>query len=212
LALGLLGLLDSGRSLGSKATFFHKIGLKILLTFEGFEMALQKIKVYDKNGVEIRDEWLRKRTLVANRILRKQRKPELETNRRRNRKARLEEVKNKPYIKGLKWNLGAHLRKDICDKLATQDLYGLGPGCYPANAYPEIPHDNCHCWDSGIIDKDYFKNHTPSKEIIEAAKKDPKYSEFETWLDDFLAKGDSRNPKKERNSFWGKLFGKVFNR
>jgi hypothetical protein len=31
-------------------------------------MGRQKIKVYDKNGKEIKDEWLRKRILAANRI------------------------------------------------------------------------------------------------------------------------------------------------
>jgi hypothetical protein len=50
-------------------------------------MARQKIKVYDENGVEIKDEWLRKRTLAANRIIRKQRKPKVEANIRGNRKA-----------------------------------------------------------------------------------------------------------------------------
>lgn len=174
-------------------------------------MARQKIKGYGKNGKEITDEWLRKRTLAANRIIRKQRKPEVEANIRRNRKALVEEVKNKPYIKGLKWNLGAHLREDICDKLATQNLYGLGPGCYPANSYPEIPHDNCHCWDSQIFDDEYFEKN-PSKEVIDAVKKDPKYPEFKKWAEDFLARHDPEYRKNEKISFIGRFFNKIFKR
>ena len=174
------------------------------------EMARQKIKVFDSRGIEIKDEWLRKRTLAANRIIRRQRKPEIEANIRGNRKAFVEEAKNKPYVKALKWNLGAHLKEDICDKLTTQDLYGLGPGCYPVNAYPEIPHDNCHCWDSYIFDDDCFRNYQPSKEEIEALKRDPHYPELKKWVDGFLSKVESSASREDKKASWGNFIRKLF--
>jgi len=173
-------------------------------------MARQKIKVYDKDGVEIKDEYLRKRILATRRIISKPRKPEVEAYIRRNRKRLVEEAKNQPFIKGIQWHLGPHQREDICDKLATQDLYGLGPGCYPANAYPDIPHDNCHCWDTEIVDKDYFKNYSPSEEEMAAIKKDPKYPEFKKWAEDWLARRHPEDRKDRKTSFVGKFFNKLF--
>lgn len=161
-------------------------------------MGRQKIKVYDENGKEIEDEWLRKRTVAANRLIKKPRKAEVEENIRRNQKRHIDEAQNKPYIKGIKWNLGAHLREDICDKLATQDLYGLGPGVYPPDRYPAIPHDNCHCWDDDILDDEYFKKPIP-KEVIEAVKKDPGYPEFKKCAKDWPYRVSS-DFKKERET------------
>jgi hypothetical protein len=160
-------------------------------------MGRQKIKVYNKNGVEIKDEWLRKRTLAANRLTRKPRKPEVEENIRRNRQRTIEDAKNKPYVTGIKWNLASHLREDICDKLATQDLYGLGPGVYPVEKYPVIPHDNCHCWNELIFDNDYFKNYKPSPEELKRVKSDPKYPEFKKWAKNWLRRVDPEYKKKK---------------
>jgi hypothetical protein len=207
-----LGKFSLARNALTPPLLFHKIRLRIVFCLQSSKMPRQKIKVYAKDGKEITDEWLRKRTLAANRIIRKQRIPKIEANIRRNRRALGEEVKNKPYIKGLKWNLGAHLREDICDKLATQDLYGLGPGCYPANAYPEIQHDNCHCWDSQIFDDNYFKNYTPSEEEMAAIKEDPKYPEFKKWAEDFLERTNSHHQKKEKIPLFRKIIGRIFSR
>lgn len=49
-----------------------------------------------------------------------------------------------PAYKGVRWNLsGSHPLPDICDDLASADLYGLGPGGYPAGDEPPYPHPNC---------------------------------------------------------------------
>jgi hypothetical protein len=34
-------------------------------------------------------------------------------------------------------------REDVCDILANQNAYGLGPGRYPAAHVPKLPHPNC---------------------------------------------------------------------
>jgi hypothetical protein len=40
----------------------------------------------------------------------------------------------------------AHTVYDICDWWATADLYGMGPGVYPKENGPDIPHHpNCRC-------------------------------------------------------------------
>lgn len=39
-----------------------------------------------------------------------------------------------------------------CDDLASADLYGLGPGCYPAGDEPPYPHANCLCSVSPIVE------------------------------------------------------------
>lgn len=53
-----------------------------------------------------------------------------------------------PWVKAVKWNLSkSHPGKpDACDKLATQNSFGLGRGCYPADALPDKPHPQCLCF------------------------------------------------------------------
>jgi hypothetical protein len=52
-----------------------------------------------------------------------------------------------PWVKSIKWNTSrSHPKKDSCDDLATQNLHGLGRGCYPADAVPDKPHPQCLCF------------------------------------------------------------------
>ena len=49
-----------------------------------------------------------------------------------------------PAYKGVRWLLSSsHPLPDVCDDLASADLYGLGPGGYPAGDEPPYPHPNC---------------------------------------------------------------------
>lgn len=61
--------------------------------------------------------------------------------------ASLRRSENKPWVKGMKWNLsGSHPKVDICDALAGgggQD--GLPTGVYPIGSVPNRPHPNCLC-------------------------------------------------------------------
>ncbi|HOT98789.1 MAG TPA: hypothetical protein PKZ83_16820 [bacterium] len=50
-------------------------------------------------------------------------------------------------VLGLKWNLSpSHGQYDVCDQLASQDVYGLGPGVYPPGSMPLYPHPNDMCY------------------------------------------------------------------
>lgn len=58
-----------------------------------------------------------------------------------------------PSYKGVRWMLSAsHPLNDVCDELAEADLYGLGPGGYPAGEEPIIPHPNCLCYTVPLIE------------------------------------------------------------
>lgn len=54
-----------------------------------------------------------------------------------------------PWVNAVHWKLsGSHPTKkpDRCDVLATQDIYDLGPGRYPADRVPDKPHPQCLCY------------------------------------------------------------------
>ncbi len=74
------------------------------------------------------------------------------------RDAYVRENADKPYVHGFRWTLGsAHPHADVCDVLANQDLYGLGPGGYRADAVPDTPHPHDMCTVSSIVDRQHFK-------------------------------------------------------
>lgn len=52
-----------------------------------------------------------------------------------------------PWVNAVVWNRSkSHRTADRCDVLATQDIYDLGPGCYPADRVPDKPHPQCLCF------------------------------------------------------------------
>jgi hypothetical protein len=56
-----------------------------------------------------------------------------------------------PWVRGVKWNLsGTHKHRvkgtDKCDMMATQNIYELGGGRYPADSIPDKPHPQCLCF------------------------------------------------------------------
>lgn len=68
-----------------------------------------------------------------------------------------ETAAGQPWVVGLRWTLSAmHPEVDVCDVLASQDLHGLGPGVYPANAYPPTPHPADLCYPVSVIDDRHF--------------------------------------------------------
>jgi hypothetical protein len=74
------------------------------------------------------------------------------------RRAFVAEQENKPHVVGIRWTLsGSHPRPDVCDILAGQDLYGMGPGGYPKDAVPEHPHPLCTCGISSIVDTKFIR-------------------------------------------------------
>lgn len=57
-------------------------------------------------------------------------------------------------VMGFRWELSPrHPRPDVCDVYAGQDLFGLGPGGYPADQVPATPHPSCLCTQTAILDR-----------------------------------------------------------
>lgn len=69
----------------------------------------------------------------------------------------MEQVKQLPFVKGVKWNLsGSHREKCVCEDYANANV-GLGTGVYPVNAVPNDglpPHPQCMCYLTSILDED----------------------------------------------------------
>lgn len=100
-----------------------------------------------------------------------------------------------PYVHGLRWTIsGSHPVVDVCDVLASQDLYGLGPGGYPPGEVPSTPHPSCLCNLAQIADSDHFK-----RELAKARGEDepPK-----AWLSGKHETGDEwlrkQSPERQR--------------
>ena len=67
----------------------------------------------------------------------------------------VDRIQDVPWVRGVKWNLSASHRTNCeCEVLATQDLYGMGPGIYPKDRVPERPHPNCFCYVTDVLDLD----------------------------------------------------------
>lgn len=74
------------------------------------------------------------------------------------REAYERQMRSRPWTKGFRWNISpGHPRPDICDLLANQNLYGLGPGGYPPDAVPRTPHPSCLCSQTAIIDEQHME-------------------------------------------------------
>ncbi len=69
-----------------------------------------------------------------------------------------------PVVKGLKWNLSPrHPEPDICDVYAKVDLHGLGPGVYPPEYLPPLPHPHCLCFMTHVLyDPGEWQNEQPA--------------------------------------------------
>lgn len=63
-----------------------------------------------------------------------------------------------PAYRGVKWMLSdAHPFPDVCDTLASADLYGMGRGVYPVGEEPVVPHPNCLCYVVAVLlDRELF--------------------------------------------------------
>jgi hypothetical protein len=64
----------------------------------------------------------------------------------------IEQAKKLSFVEGIKWNRSlTEFDCAICDQLANQDLYGLGPGVYPAAETPVMPHPHCRCHLTSVL-------------------------------------------------------------
>lgn len=75
------------------------------------------------------------------------------------RRAFVEQQAEKPHVVGIRWVLSTvpTRKPDVCDIMANQDLYGLGPGGYPKDAVPEHPHAHCACTLASVIDRQFMR-------------------------------------------------------
>lgn len=79
-----------------------------------------------------------------------------------------------PSYRGARWMLSTgHPMQDVCDDLATADLYGLGPGGYAAGSEPITPHPNCLCYVVPIMED--------TRQFVERLRR---------WLDDPASEPD----------------------
>ncbi len=71
----------------------------------------------------------------------------------------IEEYNSLDFVEAVKWNLSLSHRPSgcMCETQSRQDLYGLGPGVYPKNEVPPIPHPHCLCYLTAEINKDELK-------------------------------------------------------
>ena len=96
-----------------------------------------------------------------------------------------------PAYKGVRWLLSSsHPLPDICDDLAAADLYGLGPGGYPAGDEPPLPHPQCLCYVAPLAED--------TQEFVERLKKwmdDPSSQpELETWYNQVYVGSGTQPP------------------
>ena len=55
-------------------------------------------------------------------------------------------------VKGIQWNLSPrHPEPDICDVYAKTDLHGMGPGVYPPEYLPPLPHPHDLCFMTHVL-------------------------------------------------------------
>jgi len=72
---------------------------------------------------------------------------------RDDRNAKLEYYKRSGVVKAVKWNLSSWGKLcDICKALANEDSYGLGPGVFPLDKVPDLPHHGCDCYLTPVLE------------------------------------------------------------
>jgi len=64
----------------------------------------------------------------------------------------VEQAKSLPFVKGIKWNRSrTEYDCSVCENLAIADLYDLGPGIYPPDKVPIVPHPHCRCYYTTVL-------------------------------------------------------------
>lgn len=60
-----------------------------------------------------------------------------------------------PIVRAIRWRLSSrHSHRDVCDVLAEQDIYGLGPGLYDPRRTPPRPHPRDICIQEDVLFED----------------------------------------------------------
>jgi hypothetical protein len=117
-------------------------------------------------------------------------------------------TRNEPHVHGYRWALsGRHPKADPCDLLANQDLYGLGPGGYPADELPSTPHPSCLCTQSAIVDDQHFR-----RELARARGEAEPPRPWESDTHETAAEWLGRQPAAYRQRMLGPTRAEMFTR
>lgn len=117
-------------------------------------------------------------------------------------------TRSEPHVHGYRWALsGRHPKADPCDLLANQDLYGLGPGGYPADAVPSTPHTSCLCTQTALVDDQHFRRE------LAAARGEPEPPRpWESDTHETATQWLRRQPASYRRQMLGPTRAEVFQR
>ena len=95
-----------------------------------------------------------------------------------------------PVVKALQWNLShRHPKPDECDVYEKHDFHGMGPGVYPPEYLPPLPHPHCLCFNTHVLyaPGEWRKPHPPPQEPATLTA-----SELGQYIPDATAKATAR--------------------
>jgi hypothetical protein len=106
------------------------------------------------------------------------------------RQSYVAQAAKKPGVYAFRWRLsGRHAahdhggsREDVCDILAAQNAYGLGPGRYPAAHVPKLPHPSCICTVTAELDRRHFERAESERGKVPDDLRDDKSPDAVGWL------------------------------
>jgi hypothetical protein len=106
------------------------------------------------------------------------------------RQSYVAQSKNKPGVVCFQWRLSNRheghdhrgAKQDVCDILAHQNAYGLGPGRYPKDKVPHLPHPNCLCATIAVFDDKHFERAENDQGQVPAEMKDAQSPGAIGWL------------------------------
>jgi hypothetical protein len=77
-----------------------------------------------------------------------------------------------PWVVGFQWNIDP-AACEVCIELSQADEHGLGPGGYPKDAYPEMPHPLCCCFPTEIIDEEMEPSEDEWRDLERSIQEEP---------------------------------------
>lgn len=106
------------------------------------------------------------------------------------RQSYVQQSKGKPGVIGYQWRLSNRhadhqhggSREDVCDILSHQNAYGLGPGIYPAEHVPKLPHACCLCTCTMVMDRKHFERDEAERGQVPEEMRDHKSPGAIDWL------------------------------
>jgi len=109
-------------------------------------------------------------------------------------------------VMGYRWELSPrHPKLDVCDVYANQDLFGLGPGGYPADQVPATPHPSCLCVQTAILDRFALR-----RELAIARGEAEPPRDWESGRRETGAEWLARQPEGFRNELLGPTRARIF--